>query len=148
MNKVILMGRLTRDPEVRYSQGENQTAIARFSLAVDRRFKRQGDAEADFFNCTAFGRQAEFVEKYLKQGTKILLTGRVQNDNYTNRNGEKVYSVQIIAEEIEFAESRNAQGNAGASFQNAMPNPVQAADDGFLNIPNGIEEELPFNTTH
>ncbi|MGI5968607.1 MAG: single-stranded DNA-binding protein [Lachnospiraceae bacterium] len=148
MNKIILMGRLTRDPETRYSQGENQTAIARFSLAVDRRFKRQGDAEADFFNCTAFGRQAEFVEKYLKQGTKILLTGRVQNDNYTNRNGEKVYSVQIIAEEIEFAESRNAQGNAGASFQNAMPNPVQAADDGFLNIPNGIEEELPFNTTH
>ena len=145
MNKIILMGRLTRDPETRYSQGENQTAIARFSLAVDRRFKRQGDAEADFFNCTAFGRQAEFVEKYLKQGTKILLTGRVQNDNYTNRNGEKVYSVQIIAEEIEFAESRNAQGNAGASFQNAMPNPVQAADDGFLNIPNGIEEELPFN---
>ena len=122
MNKIILMGRLTRDPETRYSQGENQTAIARFSLAVDRRFKRQGDAEADFFNCTAFGRQAEFVEKYLKQGTKILLTGRVQNDNYTNRNGEKVYSVQIIAEEIEFAESRNAQGNAGASFQNAMPN--------------------------
>ena len=148
MNKIILMGRLTRDPETRYSQGENQTAIARFSLAVDRRFKRQGDAEADFFNCTAFGRQAEFVEKYLKQGTKILLTRRVQNDNYTNRNGEKVYSVQIIAEEIEFAESRNAQGNAGASFQNAMPNPVQAADDGFLNIPNGIEEELPFNTTH
>lgn len=148
MNKIILMGRLTRDPETRYSQGENQTAIARFSLAVDRRFKRQGDAEADFFNCTAFGRQAEFVEKYLKQGTKILLTGRVQNDNYTNRNGEKVYSVQIIAEEIEFAESRNAQGNAGASFQNPMPNPVQAADDGFLNIPNGIEEELPFNTTH
>ena len=148
MNKIILMGRLTRDPETRYSQGENQTAIARFSLAVDRRFKRQGDAEADFFNCTAFGRQAEFVEKYLKQGTKILLTGRVQNDNYTNRNGEKVYSVQIIAEEIEFAESRNAQGNAGASFQNAMPNPVQAADDGFLNIPNGIGEELPFNTTH
>ena len=148
MNKIILMGRLTRDPETRYSQGENQTAIARFSLAVDRRFKCQGDAEADFFNCTAFGRQAEFVEKYLKQGTKILLTGRVQNDNYTNRNGEKVYSVQIIAEEIEFAESRNAQGNAGASFQNAMPNPVQAADDGFLNIPNGIEEELPFNTTH
>ncbi len=149
MNKIILMGRLTRDPETRYSQGENQTAIARFSLAVDRRFKRQGDAEADFFNCTAFGRQAEFVEKYLRQGTKILLTGRVQNDNYTNRNGEKVYSVQIIAEEIEFAESRNAQGNAGASsFQNAMPSPVQAADDGFLNIPNGIEEELPFNTTH
>ncbi|MBE5928203.1 MAG: single-stranded DNA-binding protein [Lachnospiraceae bacterium] len=147
MNKVILMGRLTRDPETRYSQGENQTAIARFSLAVDRRFKRQGDAEADFFNCSAFGRQAEFVEKYLRQGTKILLTGRVQNDNYTNRNGEKVYSVQIIAEEIEFAESKNAQGG-GNTYQPQAPSPAQAADDGFLNIPNGIEEELPFNVTH
>ena len=108
MNKIILMGRLTRDPEVRYSQGESSLAIARFSLAVDRRFKRQGEAEADFFNCTAFGKQAEFVEKYLKQGTKILLTGRVQNDNYTNKEGQKVYSVQIIAEEIEFAESKAA----------------------------------------
>ena len=146
MNKILLMGRLTRDPETRYSQGENSTAIARFSLAVDRRFKRQGDPDADFFNCTAFGRQAEFVEKYLKQGTKILLSGRVQNDNYTNKNGEKVYSVQIIAEEIEFAESKNAQ--AGGGFQPARPDPSQAADDGFLNIPNGIEEELPFNTTH
>ncbi len=143
MNKIILMGRLTRDPEIRFSQGDNQTAIARFSLAVDRRFKRQGDAEADFFNCTTFGRQAEFVEKYLKQGTKILLTGRVQNDNYTNKNGEKVYSVQIIAEEIEFAESKASQGGGGFT---PSPNPVQAADDGFLNIPNGIEEELPFNT--
>ncbi len=146
MNKIILMGRLTRDPETRYSQGENQLAIARFSLAIDRRFKRQGEPEADFFNCTAFGRQAEFVEKYLKQGTKILLTGRVQNDNYTNKNGEKVYSVQIIAEEIEFAESKNAQ--TGGGFQTGLPVPEQAADDGFLNIPNGIEEELPFNTTN
>ncbi len=146
MNKIILMGRLTRDPETRYSQGENQFAISRFSLAVDRRFKRQGEAETDFFNCTAFGRQAEFVEKYLRQGTKILLTGRVQNDNYTNKNGEKVYSVQIISEEIEFAESKNAQ--SGGGFQIGMPVPEQAADDGFLNIPNGIEEELPFNTTN
>ena len=152
MNKIILMGRLTRDPEIRYAQGENQMAIARFSLAVDRRFKRQGDPDADFFNCTAFGRQAEFVERYLKQGTKILLAGRVQNDNYTNKNGEKVYSVQIIAEEIEFAESKGSgsqQGGDGqSSFQPATPSPAQAADDGFLNIPNGIEEELPFNTTH
>lgn len=148
MNKIILMGRLTRDPETRYSQGENQLAISRFSLAVDRRFKRQGEAEADFFNCTAFGRQAEFVEKYLKQGTKIVLTGRVQNDNYTNKNGEKVYSVQIIAEEIEFAESKSAQSGGGGGFQTGMPAPEQAADDGFLNIPNGIEEELPFNTTN
>ena len=151
MNKVILMGRLTRDPNVRYSPRNNsqeEMAIARYTLAVDRRGAKDGQQSADFISCVAFGRDGEFAEKYLKQGTKILLTGRVQNDNYTNRNGEKVYSVQIIAEEIEFAESRNAQGNAGASFQNAMPNPVQAADDGFLNIPNGIEEELPFNTTH
>ena len=98
MNKVILMGRLTRDPEIRYTNGDNSMAIARFSIAVDRRFKRQGDsADADFFNCTAFGRQAEFVEKYLHQGTKILLVGRIQNDNYTNREGQRVFSVQIIA---------------------------------------------------
>ena len=158
MNKIILMGRLTRDPEVRYSQGESQTAVARFTLAVDRRFKRQNEPEADFFSCTAFGRQGEFVEKYLRQGTKILLAGRVQNDNYTNKNGEKVYSVQIIAEEIEFAESKSAQGgqaaipaqpSQAAGPAPAMPSPQDAAaDDGFINIPNGIEEELPFNTTH
>ena len=151
MNKIILMGRLTRDPEIRYSQNENSTAIARFSLAVDRRFKRQGDAEADFFNCTAFGKQGEFVERYLKQGTKILLTGRIQNDNYTNKDGQKVYSVQVIAEEIEFAESKAAAGNnagfdGGSGYQQASrPQPAQAADDGFMNIPDGIEEELPFN---
>lgn len=133
MNKIILMGRLTRNPEVRYSTGETSVAIARFSLAVDRRFKRQGEAEADFFNCTAFGKQGEFVEKYLQQGTKILLTGRVQNDNYTNREGQKVYSVQIIAEELEFAESK------GKSEQQETNN------DGFMNIPDGLSEELPFN---
>ena len=150
MNKIILMGRLTRDPEVRYSQGESSLAIGRFSLAVDRRFKRQGEADADFFNCTAFGKQAEFVEKYLKQGTKILLSGRVQNDNYTNKEGQKVYSVQIIAEEIEFAESKAAAANnTGASFNpggfgNEMPEPSQSAD-GFMNIPTGLEEELPFS---
>ena len=150
MNKIILMGRLTRDPEVRYSQGESSLAIGRFSLAVDRRFKRQGEADADFFNCTAFGKQAEFVEKYLKQGTKILLSGRVQNDNYTNKEGQKVYSVQIIAEEIEFAESKAAAANnSGASFNpagfgNEMPEPSGSAD-GFMNIPTGLEEELPFS---
>ena len=104
MNKVIMMGRLTRDPEVRYSQGASQTAIARFSLAVDRRWKREGEPDADFFNCTVFGRQADFVEKYLRQGTKVVVTGRIQNDNYTNKDGQKVYSVQIIVEEIEFAD--------------------------------------------
>ena len=133
MNKVILMGRLTRDPEVRYSQGDSQMAIARFSLAVDRRFKRQGDTvTADFFNCTAFGKQGEFVEKYLKQGTKIVVTGRIQNDNYT--------------EEIEFAESKNAAGG-GSSFQNAPAGGSQEPmmpEDGFMNIPDGIDNTLPF----
>ncbi|MBQ8983828.1 MAG: single-stranded DNA-binding protein [Lachnospiraceae bacterium] len=148
MNKIILMGRLTRDPEVRYSQGANQTAVARFSLAVDRRFKREGEPDADFFNCTSFGKQAEFAEKYLRQGTKIVVSGRVQNDNYTNKEGQKVYSVQIIVEEIEFAESKNASsGNGGgASYQaGSRPSPSQAAGDGFMSIPEGAEKSLPFD---
>ena len=149
MNKVILMGNLTRDPEIRYTQSENSMAIARFSIAVNRRFSRQGDTDTDFFNCTAFGKQAEFVEKYFKQGSRMLLTGRVQNDNYTNRNGEKVYSVQIIAEEIEFAERKStADANAAKrsnSFEGNTPEPNAAADDDFMNIPDGIEEGLPFN---
>lgn len=138
MNKVILIGRLTREPEVRYSQGDNSMAIAKFSLAVDRRFKKHGDeVTADFFNCTAFGKQGEFVEKYLKKGTKVALTGRIQNDNYTNKEGQKVYSIQIIVEEMEFAESKAA----GQSQQNdSMP-----PSDGFMNVPDGIESELPFN---
>lgn len=138
MNKVIMMGRLTRDPEVRYSQGEQAVAIARFSLAVDRRVKRTGEPEADFFNCTAFGRQAEFVEKYLRKGTKIVLTGRVQNDNYTNKDGQKVYSVQVLIEELEFAESKNA---ANAASGGSRP----VSSDGFMSIPEGTEDELPFN---
>lgn len=148
MNKVIMMGRLTRDPEVRYSQGASQTAIARFSLAVDRRWKREGEPDADFFNCTVFGKQADFVEKYLRQGTKVVITGRVQNDNYTNKEGQKVYSVQIIVEEIEFAESKNAATSnvGGSSYQaDSRPSPSQAAGDGFMSIPDGAEEELPFN---
>ena len=145
MNKVILMGRLTRDPEVRYSTGENATAIARFSIAVDRRFRRGGDnAEADFFNCTAFGKQGEFVEKYLKKGTKILLSGRIQNDNYTNRDGQKVQAVQIIAEEIEFAESKNASGSGNARYE-APERPSNPVNDGFMNLPDSGDEELPFN---
>lgn len=148
MNKVIMMGRLTRDPEVRYSQGASQTAVARFSLAVDRRWKREGEPDADFFNCTAFGRQADFVEKYLRQGTKVVVTGRIQNDNYTNKEGQKVYSVQIIVEEIEFAESKNAaaaNGAAPAYQAGSKPSPSQAVGDGFMSIPDGAEEELPFN---
>lgn len=146
MNKVILMGNLTRDPEIRYSQGENSLAIARFSLAVNRRFARQGETDVDFFNCTAFGKQAEFVERYFKQGSRMLLTGRVQNDNYTNKNGEKVYSVQIIAEEIEFAERKNAADqNTGNFGGNDTPAPASNAGDDFMNIPDGIDEGLPFN---
>ena len=143
MNKVIMMGRLTRDPEVRYSQGVSQIAIARFSLAVDRRWKREGEPDADFFNCTVFGKQADFVEKYLRQGIKIIVAGRIQNDNYTNKEGQKVYAVQIIVDEIEFAESKNAAATNGAVMQNT-PSPSQAAGDGFMSIPGGAEEELPF----
>ena len=144
MNKVIMMGRLTRDPEVRYSQGVSQIAIARFSLAVDRKWKREGEPDADFFNCTVFGRQADFVEKYLRQGTKVVVTGRIQNDNYTNKEGQKVYAVQIIVDEIEFAESKNAAATNGAVMQNT-PSPSQATGDGFMSIPDGAEEEMPFN---
>lgn len=147
MNKVILMGRLTRDPEVRYSQGSNQTAVARFSIAVDRRFKREGQPDADFFNCTSFGRQAEFVERYLRKGTKILVSGNIQNDNYTNKDGQMVYSVRIMVDEIEFAESKNASNgdNSGYAGGNMSRPEPSGAGDGFMNIPDGIDEELPFN---
>ena len=148
MNKVILMGRLARDPEVRYSQGASATAVARFSIAVDRRFKREGEPDADFFNCTCFGKQAEFVERYLRKGTKILTAGRIQNDNYTNKDGQMVYSVRVMVDEIEFAESKNASagsgegGYTGGNFNRPAPS---GAGDGFMNIPDGIDEELPFN---
>lgn len=139
MNKVILMGNLTRDPEIRYTQGEKTMAIARFSLAINRRFSRDGETNVDFFNCTAFGKQAEFVEKYFRQGSRMLLVGRIQNDNYTNKNGDKVYSVQIMADEIEFAERKQAGGN-----NNSEPEQKQDDDD-FMEIPENIESELPFN---
>ena len=107
MNRVILMGRLTRDPEVRYTNGESPKAIANFGIAVDRRFKnKNGEYEADFFNCTAFGKQAEFAEKYLKKGTKVLVEGRLQNDNYTNRDGQKVTATGIVLDNVEFCESK------------------------------------------
>lgn len=146
MNKVILMGRLTRDPEVRYSQGENNTAVARYTLAVDRRFQRNGDQTADFIPCVAFSRQAEFAEKWLKQGTKICIVGRIQTGSYTNKDGVKVYTTDIIVEEQEFAESKNAAaGNGEMNFSGGeRPTPSAASGDGFMNIPAGIEEELPF----
>lgn len=146
MNKVILMGRLTRDPEVRYSQGEQSTAVARYTLAVDRRFRRDGDTQtADFIGCVAFGRQAEFAERYLRKGTKIAITGRIQTGSYTNRDGQKVYTTDVVVEEQEFAESKAASAG-NADFQPAdRPSPSNAVSDGFMNIPDGIDEELPFN---
>lgn len=144
MNKVILLGNLTRDPEIRYSQGEKQMAIARFSLAVNRRFAKDGETNADFLNCTAFGKTAEFVEKYFRQGNRMGIVGRIENNNYTNKNGEKVYSVQIMVEEVEFAERKSAQSNNQAQNQN-QPAQTNSADDDFMNIPDGIEDGLPFN---
>ena len=139
MNKVLLMGRLTRDPEVRYTQGDSSTAVARYSLAVDRRFKREGEQTADFINCVMFGRNAEFAEKYLRQGTKILIVGRIQTGSYTNKDGIKVYTTEVVVEEQEFAESRAEQGREN---QGAMGAPDA---NGFQNIPDGIDEELPFH---
>ena len=146
MNKVILMGRLTRDPEVRYSQGESANAVARYTLAVDRRFKRDGDATADFINCVSFGRAAEFAEKYLRQGVKIAVTGRIQTGSYTNKDGVRVYTTDVVVEEQEFAESKNASSANTQSYQAALaPAPSADAGDGFMNIPDGIDEELPFS---
>ena len=139
MNKVILMGRLARDPEVRYSQGDNPMAVARYTLAVDRRFKKDGEESADFIGCVAFGKQGEFAEKYLHKGTKIILTGRIQTGSYTNKDGVKVYTTDIIAEEQEFAESKSAiQQNTGRS---CTENP-KTGNDGFMDAPG--EDELPF----
>ena len=145
MNKVILMGRLTRDPEVRYSQGETPMAIARYSLAVDRRGRTQQDGQtADFINCVAFGKSGEFAEKYFRKGTKVLVTGRIQTGSYTNKDGAKVYTTDVVVEDQEFAESKaNANGNAG-NTGNDVPAPMPETD-GFMNIPDGIDEELPFN---
>lgn len=152
MNKVILMGRLTRDPDVRYSAGEQATAVARYTLAVDRRGRRNNDDNqqtADFINCVAFGRAGEFAEKYFHKGIKIAITGRIQTGSYTNKEGQKVYTTDVVVEEQEFAESKNASENNGGSFSGGAsadrPSPADAAGDGFMNIPEGIDEELPFN---
>ena len=145
MNKVVLMGRLTRNPDVRYSQGEKATCVARYTLAVNRRFRRDGEQDADFINCVAFGRQGEFAEKYMKQGTKIVISGRIQTGSYTNRDGVKVYTTDVVVEECEFAESKNAAGENSGFTPSDRPSPSSAAGDGFMNIPDGIDEELPFN---
>ena len=153
MNKVILMGRLTRDPEVRYSQGERQMAIARYTLAVDRRGRANtsnGEQTADFIQCVAFDRSAEFAEKYFHQGTKLVVTGRIQTGSYTNKDGQKVYTTDIVVDDQEFADSKNAsggnEGGYGNSYQQSRPAPSSAIGDGFMNIPDGVEDEgLPFN---
>ena len=149
MNKVILMGRLTRDPDVRYSAGESGTSVARYTLAVDRRFnKRDGEATADFISCVAFGRSAEFAEKYFHQGMRVSISGRIQTGSYTNKDGVKVYTTEVIVEEQEFAESRaEAEANRASFQRQSAPSPAPSADagDGFMNIPDGIDEELPFN---
>ena len=141
MNQVILMGRLTRDPSISYTQAnsaQESICVARYALAVDRRFNRDGERKADFISCVAFGRQAEFAEKYLRKGTKIAITGRIQTGSYTNRDGQKVYTTDVVVEEQEFAESK-------ASGQTAQQNPASASEDGFMEIPDGLEEELPFS---
>ena len=132
MNKIHICGRLTRDPETRTGNG---TQVTRYTVAVDRRFKRDGEQEADFFNCTAFGKGAEFADKYLRKGTKVIVTGRMQQDNYTNKDGQKVYTWQLVVEEQEFAESKNA------SAETEKPSEESS---GFVEIPDGIEEDLPF----
>ena len=151
MNKVILMGRLTRDPEVRYSAGDSSMAIARYSLAVDRRRRANAGSDeqtADFINCVAFGRSGEFAEKYFRKGTKVLVTGRIQTGSYTNKDGVRVYTTDVVVDEHEFVESRNANADGGSSFggsdfggQTSQPS---GAADGFMPIPDGIDEELPF----
>ena len=146
MNKVILMGRLTRDPEVRYSQGAESMAIARYTLAVNRRSGKDNDQSADFISCVAFGRAGEFAEKYLRQGTKLVVTGRIQTGSYTNRDGNKVYTTDVVIEDQEFAESKNSQsGGNGGSYQGNSYQSGSVGGDGFMNIPDGIDEKLPFN---
>lgn len=139
MNKTILMGRLTRDPEVRMS---GDTAVARFSLAVDRRFKKDGEQTADFINCVAFGKTGEFIEKYGRKGTKFVVEGRIQTGSYTNKDGQKIYTTDVVVEQVEFAESKaSADGNTANNTSNSNT----PTDTSFMDIPDGIDEELPFN---
>lgn len=141
MNRVILMGRLTRDPDVKYSQGEKSIAVARYTLAVDRRGKKDPDSneqQADFINCVAFDRSGEFAEKYFRQGMRVLISGRIQTGSYTNKEGKKVYTTDVVVESQEFADSKNASG------QNTTPE--STSNDGFMNVPDGVDDDtLPFN---
>ena len=146
MNKVILMGRLTRDPEVKYSQGEKAMAIARYTLAVDRRGKRD-EQNADFINCVAFDKAGEFAEKYFRQGMRVLVSGRIQTGSYTNKDGVKVYTTDVVIEDQEFADSKGSGTDSGSTpMQTSRPTPRAASGDGFMNIPDGVDDEsLPFN---
>lgn len=142
------MGRLTRDPEIRYSNTGEPLCIARYTLAVDRRFNRNSDQTADFIQCVAFGKSGEFAEKYFRQGIKIAITGRIQTGSYTNRDGVKVYTTEVVVEDQEFAESKNASSNSYSNNQSnrneASPMAPPASGNGFMSIPDGIEDELPF----
>lgn len=145
MNKVILMGRLTRDPEVRYTQtNDGQMAIGRYTLAVDRRYNRNGDQSADFINCVTFGKSAEFAEKYLKQGIKIAVTGRIQTGSYTNKDGIKIYTTDVVVEEQEFAESKAANNHSSGTPTGRPDSNNANPEEGFMRIPEGIEDDLPF----
>ena len=137
MNKVIEIGRLTKDPDIRYSQGTSSTCIARYTLAVDRKFKQEGQPTADFINCIAFGKLGEFAEKYLHKGVKIAVTGRIQTGSYKNKDGNTVYTTDVVIEEQEFCESK--------SQSNSQIQPTQSNDNSWLNIPDGVEDSLPFS---
>ena len=149
MNKVVLMGRLTRNPDVRYSQGEKATCVARYTLAVNRRFRRDGEQDADFINCVAFDRAGEFAEKYFRQGMRVLVSGRLQTGSYVNKDGQRVYTTEVILDDQEFADSKGAASDMsgyGQSAPSQRPAPTSAIGDGFMNIPDGVEDEgLPFN---
>ena len=148
MNRVILMGRLTRDPEVRYTSGERSMAIARYTLAVDRGFKRGDSSEqnADFIPCIAFDKAGEFAEKYFRQGMRVLVSGRLQTGNYTNKDGHKVYTTEVIIDTQEFADSKGASDGSSSYQASTRPSPTSASTDGFMNIPDGVDDEgLPFN---
>ena len=144
MNKVILLGRLARDPETRYGGANDSMAVCRYTLAVDKKFKKGGEATADFINCISFGKIAEFAEKYFTKGLRVAVSGRIQTGRYTNRDGQKVYTTDVVVDNVEFAESKGSAGSDGGFVPADRPSPSQASD-GFMNIPGGIDEELPFN---
>ncbi len=145
MNKVVLVGRLTRNPETRYSQGDNPTAISRYTLAVDRRFRREGQPDADFIRCVAFGRAGEFADRYFTQGMRVAVSGRIQTGSYTNKEGQKVYTTDVVVENHEFVESKNANGGGGSYSGGSSAPSAPDNDEDFMNIPGGIDDQIPFS---